>query len=382
MARTATIVSFDDAKRSSRAARSHARRTSGRTGQAPAAVRPLIFMDPGSDARFTAPSRPAARAAAPSRRGAQAAFGARSRSAAPAPARRASAAQGFGGRASRAVSDSASASASASPLDAFAPSARRSGAASANRTGSFASPRRGAPSWYDGPDERALRDEQARLSRQREEDRALEEEEEAAEPATLCDRIRRAAAKRKADKLFGAGDGAPSGEGGPRAALYKGEMGSSQKRASRMQGSPSDERSGASGRKAGRFRVRLGSKLRIAGASVACLALVCVFLYQPAQQCYQAMRERDALAAEYSALQQREDALQSSVDALSTDAGMEELAHEQFGLVKKNEVAVSVSGVEGSSSAGSSIPPNVASGEVDPPDTWYSGVLDPLFGVK
>lgn len=379
MARTATIVSFDDAKRSSRAARSHARRTSGRTGQAPAAVRPLIFMDPGSDARFTAPSR----------RGAQAASGARSRSAAPAPSHRASAAQGFGGRAAASASAftsaSASSSASASPLDAFAPSARRAGTASANRAGragSFASPRRGAPSWYDGPDERALRDEQARLSRQREEDRALEEEEEAAEPATLRDRIRRAAAKRKADKLFGAGDGAPSGEGGPRAALYKGEMGSSQKRASRMQGSPSDERSGASGRKAGRFRVRLGSKLRIAGASVACLALVCVFLYQPAQQCYQAMRERDALAAEYSALQQREDALQSSVDALSTDAGMEELAHEQFGLVKKNEVAVSVSGVEGSSSAGSSIPPNVASGEVDPPDTWYSGVLDPLFGVK
>ncbi|HIS41069.1 MAG TPA: septum formation initiator family protein [Candidatus Aphodovivens avistercoris] len=379
MARTATIVSFDDAKRSSRAARSHARRTSGRTGQAPAAVRPLIFMDPGSDARFTAPSR----------RGAQAASGARSRSAAPVPSHRASAVQGFGGRAAASASAftsaSASSSASASPLDAFAPSARRAGTAPANRAGragSFASPRRGAPSWYDGPDERALRDEQARLSRQREEDRALEEEEEAAEPATLRDRIRRAAAKRKADKLFGAGDGAPSGEGGPRAALYKGEMGSSQKRASRMQGSPSDERSGASGRKAGRFRVRLGSKLRIAGASVACLALVCVFLYQPAQQCYQAMRERDALAAEYSALQQREDALQSSVDALSTDAGMEELAHEQFGLVKKNEVAVSVSGVEGSSSAGSSIPPNVASGEVDPPDTWYSGVLDPLFGVK
>ena len=125
-----------------------------------------------------------------------------------------------------------------------------------------------------------------------------------------------------------------------------------------------------------------GPKMRIAAAVVGCLALVCVFLYQPAQQYYQEMRERDALALEYNALQERGEALQSSVDTLSSDAGMEDLAHEQYGLVKKGEVAVNVSGVTDSSDESSTIPPNVSADSIDPPDTWYSGILDPLFGVE
>lgn len=252
--------------------------------------------------------------------------------------------------------------------------------------GTVAGAMRSAPSWYDGPDERALRDEAARRARVRQEAREIEDEEsEKDKKGTPAQRIRRFWAKRKADRLFGkpgSSDGsAASGEGGPRAAVYKGEMGSSQRRASRMQDEEGGSRERGASARRGRKLV-IGPKLRIFAASVACLALVCVFLYQPARQYYQSVREHDALAAEYAALQEREDALQSSVDALSTEEGMEDLAHEQYGLVKKGEVSVSVSGVEDSASADDSIPPNVSAGSVEPPDTWYSGILDPLFGVQ
>lgn len=207
------------------------------------------------------------------------------------------------------------------------------------------------------------------------------EEERPAGKASLAQRVRKLVAKRKADKMFGAADAPASGESGPRAAVYKGEMGASQRRASRMQGAAADEDQGKRRRRSLRFG--FGPKLRIAAAMVGCLALMCVFLYQPAQQYYSAMRHNAALEAEYTALQQRDEALQDSVDSLSTEAGMEDLAREQLDWVKSGEVAVSVSGLEADSdSTSSSIPPNVATGSIEPPDTWYSGILDPLFGVN
>lgn len=320
LARSATIVSFDEAKRTSREARSRSRR-----GQdVPVEGRPLAFFDPGADARFSVPSR-----------------------------RGRSAAQSASSRPSR--------------------SARPAAAASA------ASRHRQAPSWYDGPDERALRAEQARRAQVRKEAQEIEDDEQA-KKATPAQKLRKLVAKRKADKVFGAEGSASAGEGGPRAAVYKGEMGSSQRRASRMQDASAAEVEGRRSRRGRHFS--FGPKMRIAAAVLGCLALVCVFLYQPAQRYYSAMRENAALEAEYAALQQRDEALQDSVSALSTDAGMEDLARDQFGWVKEGEVAVSVSGIEADSSTGSSVPPNVSAGSVDPPDTWYSGILDPIFGVE
>lgn len=325
-----------------------------------------MFIDPGVGADFVSPfARRDAQAQASARpsalAGGRAAVPMRERGGFPSEA----SASAPRGRASFAAAPSRTSSASAAP---------RARTASRGADG-----RRGAPSWYDGPDERALREEQARRAQVREEAREIEDEAQD-QKKSLKDRLGKALAKRKADKVFGAQDGAPTGEGGPRAALYKGEMGSSQRRASRMQAGegPSD---GKRGKASARRGFRLGPRMRVFAASVACLALVCVFLYQPARQAYQAMREHDALAAEYAALQQRGDALQTSVDVLSTDEGMEALAHEQFGLVREGEVSVSVAGIENDSEVGPSVPPNVPSGGVDAPDTWYSGILDPLFGV-
>lgn len=342
MARKATIVSFDEAKRTSRSSRGVGRSASTRMPGTPVSDRPLAYFDPGVGADFVSP---------------------------------------FAQRDRQRSADGVRASSSSRPAASRRPASPASSRRAARPGSEAAAPQhaRRSPSWYDGPNEQAVRDEAARRARVVEDAREIEDEV-AGEKQSLKQKLAKAVAKRKADKLFGKQDGAPSGEGGPRAALYKGEMGVSQRRAQRMQGS--DEPSSEGGRRAPKRRFRMGAKARIALASVACLALVCVFLYQPAQQCYQSMRHRDALAAEYAALQERDEALQSSVDVLSTDAGMEDMARDQFGLVKQGEVPVTVQGVQAESDEDASIPPNVASGSVKAPDTWYSGVLDPLFGVE
>lgn len=344
MTRTASIVSFDDAKRS-RGARTRIR--GGQQGGPSASERPLVYFDPGANARFKAPSNRSGRSAEASARSTE-----RSASAHAHRVRRTGEASATSLTAPRSV-----------------PLSRRTSAGNA-----------GTPSWYDGPDERAVRDEAQRRARIRQEAREVEQEGQG-EKASPLQKLRRAAAKRKADKVFGAADGsAASGEGGPRAALYKGEMGSSQRRASRMQDGSESESESARVRSKKRFA--FGPRIRIAVVALGCLALICVFLYQPVQQYYQSMRARDALALEYAALQERGEALQSNVDTLSSDAGMEDLAHEQYGLVKEGETAVNVSGVEDSSDGSSTIPPNVSADSIDPPDTWYSSILDPLFGVE
>lgn len=74
------------------------------------------------------------------------------------------------------------------------------------------------------------------------------------------------------------------------------------------------------------------------GAVVAaCLVLSFMFLYGPAQQYYCSVRDHDKLAIEYAALSDRNNALQTDVDSLQTDAGIEQRAHDQLGWVKQGE---------------------------------------------
>lgn len=213
------------------------------------------------------------------------------------------------------------------------------------------------------------------------------------------EKAKRSKAKEKAGKKFTSqygGDSAPSdANAGPRAAVYKGEMGSQHKKATRLQGEGSSHggsRGGSYGggsgspaddSKAGGFSFR-----RIAGspafivlcAILACLLFCGVFLYGPAKQWYQEMRERDRLELEHAAIQERNEQLEASVEYLSTDEGVEDKAREEFGWVKEGEHAVSVSGIEVQKD--SDFTANIVSSDIKPPDTWYSGFLDPFFGVN
>ena len=214
-------------------------------------------------------------------------------------------------------------------------------------------------------------------------------EQEEREPETLSrfEKLKRKHAKDKADRKFarqygGNGDAA-SGEGGSRAAVYKGEMGSAHRRSSRMQ---NEESSSASRRTRGgdsqKPAARLVRKPWFIAAAVAafCLVFTVPFLYPSAAQLYHSVRERDQLQAEYAAIEQRNDSIQASVDALSTDAGVEDRAHQEFGWVSKGENAVTVYGLDLDSD--STFTASIVPGSIPAPETWYSKLLDPIFGEK
>lgn len=209
------------------------------------------------------------------------------------------------------------------------------------------------------------------------------------EPETLSrfEKLKRKHAKDKADRKFarqygGNGDAAP-GEGGSRAAVYKGEMGSAHRRSSRMQ---NEESSSASRRTRGGDSQKLASRLVrkpwfIATAVTAfCLVFTVSFLYPSAAQLYHSVRERDQLQAEYAAIEQRNDSIQATVDALSTDAGVEDRAHQEFGWVSKGENAVTVYGLDLDDD--STFTASIVPGSIPAPETWYSKLLDPIFGEK
>lgn len=193
---------------------------------------------------------------------------------------------------------------------------------------------------------------------------------------------RQAAAKNRAARTFErqyGGSDAPTPEvAGPRAAVYEGRMGSSHRRAT------NSLNSGAlGGRSAGprspKRSSRFSARVLVPTVVAACLVLGCLFMYGPVQLWYQQMRENDRLQLEYAALQERNEALRSDVDALSSQEGVEDRVHQQYGWVRQGEHAVSVSGM--SASKDIDFIANVSPGSVKPPETWYSSFLDPLFGV-
>lgn len=290
-------------------------------------------------------------------------------------------------------------------------SAGRHGSASAGSrrdTGVSAVSRRGAnptPSWYDGPrsndrsDEVFARPAAARAARFADDDAAADYDAQLEEAldrrqAGVFGRMRsRSAEKRRertkerADRAYfrqyEAGKGSGEAAGGPRAAVYKGEMGASHKRSSRMQqaaasGSGSQGRIRRASADKGPFYTR--APFMGFAATVFCLVFAVAFLYGPAQQLYVDIREKDRLTAEYEAVVQRNEAIGQQVSALQTDAGVEDVARTQLGWVREGEHAVSVSGLDLQKE--SDFRGNIVSEDIELPDTWYSGVLDPIFGVK
>ena len=194
-------------------------------------------------------------------------------------------------------------------------------------------------------------------------------------------------AKSKADRAFarqfGGSNQQSDASQGPRAAVYKGEMGAKHRQAARMQNSESPQASAKRGFSLGSLASLKSSPRFIASAAVAvCLVLSCVFLYSPAQQYYHALRERDQLAAEYAALAERNGVLEGDVSSLQTDAGIEDRAHKQFGWVKKGEETANVRGLDLDEDQASSFRANITPGSVEAPETWYSPFLDALFGVE
>ncbi len=197
----------------------------------------------------------------------------------------------------------------------------------------------------------------------------------------------KARAEKKFAKLYGKGEASASAsnsEGGPRAAVYQAKMGAKHRKAAQaLQQKAAQGISAASGFIGGITLPDLKAlpkrTVRILTV-IGCAAFLTFMLYAPAQQCYQQVRERDRVAAEYAAVMDRNQALADSVDMLQTEEGIEDKAHAEYGMVKDGEEAGSVSGIDVQSST--DFVANVVPGGVAAPDTWYSGVLDLLFGYS
>ena len=213
--------------------------------------------------------------------------------------------------------------------------------------------------------------------------------------ASFVDKLRerkRARVKERAGKQFSrqfAASASHASPEEPRAAVYKGEMGTSHKRAFRMQreGGSAQGKSAGSGAASmlGAAITKLVSLRRVSVSLgiVICLVLVCAFLYTPAQQYYHAIRKHDQALAELTAVQERNSELAETIAYLETEAGVEALARDELGWVEEDEVSVYVQGLEGSSdddTETTSTTGNIQPGSIEAPVTWYSSILDVIFG--
>ena len=209
------------------------------------------------------------------------------------------------------------------------------------------------------------------------------------------ERTRTQSRKRKASRQFdrsGYGRTRDASTSSTRAALHTGSLGSRQRHASRAyaQGSPfgNAAKSAVGGffsflaEAVGGFFAK-GRSLRfyVLGGFALCMVLTVVFLYPSVQNYYLAVRDQAQSQAEYEALQDYYERLQSDVASLQTDEGVKTRAHDKYGWVSPGENSVMVQGVQASSGIDDEIG-IVPVGSIKAPETWYSGVLDPLFGYE
>lgn len=251
---------------------------------------------------------------------------------------------------------------------------------------------RSARSTRDDASPRHARGAHARQVVSGEFDVASDEAEEAPEKLSRLQEFRRKRKKERADKKFdkqfgGGSRTSDAAASGPRAAVYKGEMGSNHRRAARMQNEATGTAHASVLAKLNPLAALSAWKQSpkfIASAGVfVCLLLCCWFLYTPAQQLYASVREHDRLEAEYAAIEQRNASLESEVNALQTDDGIEDRAHQEFGWVKEGYETATVRGLSGDAEdKGDIFTANIVPGSVKAPETWYSPMLDALFGVQ
>lgn len=197
--------------------------------------------------------------------------------------------------------------------------------------------------------------------------------------------------KARADKLFeaqfSASSTSPQEGEAPRAAVYEGQVGSSQRKAARMQRTSEAGPVTAKINPAGWFsNLNLSPRSVKVITAVLCIVLTGAFLYVPAQQYYKSVREHDRLEAEYAVIAERNAVLDEQNDMLAGDAGMEDAVRQKYGYVKQGDQTAIVTGLStrttDTSRDGENIEANVLSSTVKAPEEWYTPYLDAFFGVS
>lgn len=205
---------------------------------------------------------------------------------------------------------------------------------------------------------------------------------------SLAHRVRSAKAERQFNKTFGTDEPVkPGPEQSSRPALYEMKMGKTHKRSARMQnGATSKKKRGFFARFASLFAFldprspQFSSQALIACAT---FVLAAVMLYQPVANYYQEVRSQQQLEAEYAVVSDYYSSLKSEVEYLNTKEGLEEYVREELGWVKSGEQVSSVEGLapRDSTAKQGSITADL-SNAVPTPVTWYSPVLDFIFGYN
>lgn len=144
-------------------------------------------------------------------------------------------------------------------------------------------------------------------------------------------------------------------------------------------GRGTDTRSTRARRKAEREKVGPQWLLVLIGAAVI-LALAGWGYYPVAKQQYITARERDLLAAQLAAVEERNRAMEEEIARLQTPEGIEDYARSQLGWTKPGENAVIVEGVERTESVG--VPPRVDPDSIEITSTPFTRLLDGIFGVE
>ena len=210
--------------------------------------------------------------------------------------------------------------------------------------------------------------------------------------AETRERKKRQKAKERASKQYdrtyaSRSSDAQQTDGAPRAAVYKGEMGPSQRKSTRMQRASEAGSVAAKLNPAGWFtNINLSSRTAKLVTMAICAVFVCVFLYTPAQQYYEATRENARLEAEYAAVSECNAVLDANNEALASDAGREDAVRQTFGYVVAGEQTAVVSGlsdeVDASKRTNAEVEGNILSSSIKAPEEWYTPFLDAFFGVQ
>ncbi len=197
----------------------------------------------------------------------------------------------------------------------------------------------------------------------------------------LRKRFRSAKADRAFEKTVAVHDKASDSQGETsRAAMYEMHMGATQRKSSRMQ--EKDQRSSSSPRFLSRFNSLSPAATRVLAVLVVAVFAVAL-LYPSCASYYQEVRQLQQLQAEYEAIESYNAQMQASIDYLNTDEGVEDYARSELGWIRSDEKSATVEGVEVTKTDNSQdILYAVSEESISAPDTWYSGILDVLFGYR
>lgn len=132
-------------------------------------------------------------------------------------------------------------------------------------------------------------------------------------------------------------------------------------------------------------RLHLSGKKAVAIGVVVCVCAIIIFLYEPTRNYYQGVRMNQAKQIELQELQKSVQHLEENTNEIRGEEGARTLARKR-GYAAKNETLGQVDGLSDDYSDEEVNRERVLrrgmARRYAPPDTWYSPVLDVLFGVE